>query len=170
MKQPTLFDFNKLDDESLDFKISKTKRDYGHLLLCRPEIREDFLLAGSHLFRKLIAKNLIELSKGCFQAQEYFTNPVNKQDLEIICELAFIDFKYLQDWIDQILEGAVCFNHRIADDSLKAIYGIAKKRPPFDSSVIEDWGVFYPSDARDKELTRKNLAKLNRQLFSENTK
>lgn len=150
LEQLALFDIEKHEDLILDEQIAKTKRDYSHLLRSRPVFREDVLLAGSHLFRKLIANNLIELSRGKLEAKDYFTNPNYSKDLEMVCEFADIDINYLHGWVEQILNGAVCFNFRIADDSLKAIYNIAKKRPPFDSSVIEDWSIYYPKDALNK--------------------
>lgn len=140
MEQPTLFDLETLQESDFDKRKSLMKMNYSPLLRFRPNCEDDeFLYVYAVAYRRILGDLLIDLSKGKLEATDYLTNPRYRKDRVIVCDIAHIDERYLNIWIEQIQAGALCFNYRILIDSIRNLLDIHKNKPPADSAVVEDW-------------------------------
>ena len=145
MEQQQLFNLTDFDNQNTEEKVKKTKLGYGALLLRTPDIPQDIkygdfdLFTVSILYRKAVGNLLIELHEKKLEATDFLTRDVFKEDREFMCAVADLTPRHLETWTKQIINGAICFDSRILDDSLKAMLGFSKKRPEMDLSVIEDW-------------------------------
>jgi len=161
MDQQQLFDFAELDNQEFKRKASKIKLGYSFLLKNRPDEADEDIYKMAIIHRRIIAELLLDLSKQKLEATDYLTNDLYRLNRKWLCLHAYIHIDELNIWVNQIIDGALCFNNRILDDHVKSLLGIKKSDSPPDLTLEEDWGVYYPNDALDKQLTKTNLEMIN---------
>lgn len=156
MEQQLLFSFSELDNQEFKKKAAKIKLNYSFLLKNKPQESDEELYKFAIIYRKIIGELLIDLSEYKLEAKNFLTNDSFDSDRSFICAAAYIHIDELNIWVQQILDGALCFNKRILDDHIKYLLGIKKSDTPPDLTLEEDWGLYYPIDALNKKLRKRN--------------
>jgi len=145
MEQLDLFNLEDFDEQMFQQGKAKVRLKYDRLLKFRPSFKDCELYEWAVIFRKIIAENLLNLSKHKLESKTFLTDWRNEKDLIILCDLADIQIEDLKVWTNQILDGALCFDYRILNDSIKVMLDIHKNRPPPDMDLIEDWSDSAPN-------------------------
>jgi len=153
MQQLDLFNFDEIDEVTFQQSAAKIKLNYSALLKFRPSFQDCEMYEWAVVFRKIIAEALLDLSNHKLEAKDFLKGWRQKKDLSLLCDLADIRIEDLQIWTEQILDGALCFNYRILNDSIKAMLDIRKDRPAPDTSLIDDWS----NSAPDKDQLTLDL-------------